>query len=100
MSEIDDDLLLDNDETQVSTIEDKSTDDLHDCFMCSYLNFLIGGVILVLIAIGCSLRTHKFKKRQNYSKATKWSNVTLITNSLSTLTGLIFLGYLIFRYFK
>ena len=95
-----DDPLLDN--HQIIVVSDESNshqsiDSLQEWFFWSYLNVLIGGVILGVIAIGCSLRTHKFKRRQNYSKANKWSYVTFIINLLSTLIGLSLCGYLIFE---
>jgi Na+/proline symporter len=97
----DDDLLLDNHNVIEPLNEHNNCKikSLREWFIWSYLNVIIGGVILGLIAIGCSFRTNKFKQRQNYSKANKWSRVTFIVNSLTTLCGLTFFGYLIVRYF-
>ncbi|CAF1114325.1 unnamed protein product [Adineta ricciae] len=96
----DDPLLTDHDVVEQSeeNTNTKSIESLHEWIIWSYLNVLIGGVILGVIAIGCSFRTHKFKRRQNYSKALKWSYVTLVTNCITTLCGLCACGYLIFLY--
>jgi len=98
----DDDLLLDNHDVIEPSNEHndhKSIESVREWFIWSYLNVLMGGVILGLIAIACSLRTNKFKERQNYLKAKKWSYVTFIVNFLTTLSSLTYLEYLIFRYF-
>ena len=98
----DDDRLLDDHNTIEASnerINDKSIDLVNEWFIWSYLNVLIGGVIFGLIAIGCSFRTNKFKRRLNYSKAKKWSDVTFFVNLLTTLSGLTLFGYLIARYF-
>lgn len=96
----DDDRLLDNHQVIAHSYEDvnlQSIDSLPEWFIWSYLNVLIGGVIFGLFAIGCSLRTHKFKRRCDYSKARKWSHVTFFLNLLTTLGGLASLGYCLFR---
>src|SRR4051812_16276261 len=96
----DDDRLLDNHEVIERPNEGddhKSIDSLKEWFIWSYLNVLIGGIILGIIAIGCSLRTNQFKQRSNYSKARKWSRVTFSVNLITTLSGLAIPGYLIFR---
>jgi H+/Cl- antiporter ClcA len=98
----DDDLLLDKHnviEPSNEHNDHKSIESVREWFIWSYLNVLMGGVILGLIAIACSLRTNKFKERQNYLKAKKWSYVTFIVNFLTTLSSLTYLEYLIFRYF-
>lgn len=95
----DDDRLLDNhDIIEHPTI--KSIDALQEWFIWSYLNVLISGVIPGLLAIGCSLRTNKFKRRNNYSKAQKWSRITFFLNLLVTSGSLACLIYLIFRQFQ
>ncbi len=95
-----DDLLLDN-HNVIELLNEhnnhKSIELVREWFIRSYLNVLIGAVILGLIAIGCSLRTNKFKERKNYSKAKKWSYVTFIVNLLTTLSSLTIYGYLIVR---
>jgi len=99
----DDDLLLDNHDVIEPLNEhnnQKSVESLREWFIWSYLNVIIGVGVFGLIAIGCSFRTNKFKRRQNYTKAKKWSYVTLIVNSITTLGGLTFFGYLIFLYFQ
>ncbi|CAF0872964.1 unnamed protein product [Rotaria sp. Silwood1] len=73
----------------------KSIESLREWFIWSYLNVILGSVILGIIAIGCSLRTNKFKERKNYEKAKKWSYITLIVNCLATLSGLTISVYLI-----
>jgi len=96
----DDDLLLDNHNVVEPLNEHnnhRSIELVREWFIWSYLNVLIGAVILSLIAIGCSLRTNKFKEQKNYSKANKWSYVTFIVNLLTTLSGLSIYGYHIFR---
>jgi hypothetical protein len=106
----DDDLLLDNcgdilldSHNVIQPVNEhndhKSIELVREWFIWSYLNVIIGVAILGLIAIGCSFRTNKFKERKNYSKANKWSHVTFVVNFLTTLSGLIFFGYLIFQYF-
>ncbi|UJR38483.1 hypothetical protein I4U23_031151 [Adineta vaga] len=95
----DDDPLLDDHsvaEIPEENIDHKSIESLHEWMVWSYLNVLVGGVILGIVAIGCSFRTHKFKQRQNYPKACKWSYVTLIINCMATIFGLCACGYLIF----
>ncbi|CAF0879459.1 unnamed protein product [Rotaria sordida] len=74
----------------------KSIESLREWFIWSYLNVIFGLVILGVIAIGCSLRTNKFKGRQNYEKARKWSYTTLIVNCIATLSGLTIFAYLIY----
>ncbi|CAF4232608.1 unnamed protein product [Adineta steineri] len=99
----DDELLLDDHNVNESCVEDvnqQSIESLREWFLWSYLNVLFGSVILGLIAIGCSFRTHKFKQRKNYSKAYKWSYVTLFVNCTATLSGSVLIGYLIFTYFR
>jgi uncharacterized membrane-anchored protein YhcB (DUF1043 family) len=102
----DDDCLLDDHDVIEPNHQDnnnnnqKSIESLSEWFVWSYLNVIIGGVILGVIAIGCSLRTNKFKQRQNYAKANKWSHITFIVNAIATLSGLTIWGYLIFRYFQ
>jgi hypothetical protein len=95
-----DDLLLDN-HNVIELLNEhnnhKSIELVREWFIRSYLNVLIGAVILGLIAIGCSLRTNKFKERKNYAKAKKWSYITFIVNLLTTLSSLTFLGYRIVR---
>jgi len=98
----DDDLLLDNHNVIEPLNEHNNHESIElvrEWFIWSYLNVLIGAVILGLIAIGCSLRTNKFKERKNYSKAKKWSYVTFIVNLLTTLSSLTIYGYLIVRWF-
>ena len=97
----DDDRLLVDHEVVERLDEDenpRSIDSLQEWFIWSYLNVLVGGVILGLFAIGCSLRTYKFKKRCNYSKAQKWSRITFLLNFFTTFGGLAALGYLIFLF--
>jgi len=99
----DDDPLLDNHDVVQSSsenIDQKSIESLRDWLIWSYLNVIIGAVIFGVIAIGCSFRTNKFKRRQNYKKAYKWSYVTLVVNLIGTLCGLTIFGYLIFLYFR
>ena len=100
----DDDALLDDHNVVESSDQhdnnEKSIESISEWFIWSYLNVIIGGVILGVIAIGCSFRTHKFKQRQNYSKANKWSYVTFIVNFITTLTGLAICIFLIFCYFR
>ncbi|CAF4467094.1 unnamed protein product [Rotaria sp. Silwood2] len=77
----DDSPLLDNHDIIESSNErngHKSIESLREWFIWSYLNIIFGSVILGIIAIGCSLRTDKFKGRQDYAKARKWSYITLI----------------------
>jgi H+/Cl- antiporter ClcA len=101
MNDDDDDPLL-NDHNVIEPSNEnnqiKSIESLREWFIWSYLNVIIGGVIFGLIAVGCSLRTNKFKERRNYSKANKWSYVTLIVNCIVTLGGLTGFVFLIFIY--
>lgn len=83
----DDDALLENHDVIEPLNNRKSIESIREWFFWSYLNVLIGALIFGLIAIGCSLRTNKFKKRNNYSKAKKWSYTTLFINILATLSG-------------
>jgi uncharacterized membrane protein YdcZ (DUF606 family) len=94
----DDDLLLDNHDIIEPLNEHndhKSIESIEEWFIWSYLNVLIGLVILGLIAIACSVRTNKFKEQKNYSKAKKWSYITFIVNFLTTLSGPACVGYII-----
>ena len=99
----DDDPLLDNHHVIEQLTENenpKSIDALQEWFIWSYLNVLISGAIPGVLAVGCSLRTNKFKRRNNYSKAQKWSRITFLLNFLITSISLAFLGYFIFRQFR
>ncbi|CAF3646240.1 unnamed protein product [Adineta steineri] len=99
----DDELLLDDHNVNKSRLENvnqKSIESIHEWFIWSYLNVLCGGIILGFIAIGCSLRTNKFKQQQNYLKARKWSYVTLFVNCIPILSTLAYIGYLIFSQYR
>jgi uncharacterized membrane protein YbhN (UPF0104 family) len=101
MADDDDRLLDDHDviEPLNEHNDHKSIESIEEWFIWSYLNVIMGAAIFGLIAIACSFRTNKFKQRENYSKANKWSHITFIVNFVTTLTGLSFFGYLIFIYF-
>lgn len=100
----DDPLLDDHNVIEFSSsnenIDQNSIESIREWLIWSYLNVIFGTVILGIIAIGCSFRTHKFKRRQNYKKAYKWSHVTFAVNFIATLSGLTIFGYLIFLYFR
>lgn len=98
MNNDDDDVLLENHDIIELSNDIKSIESIREWFFWSYLNVLIGALILGLIAIGCSLRTNKFKQQKKYSKAKKWSYVTFIINLLASLGGPTCAGYfIIFR---
>ncbi|CAF1403751.1 unnamed protein product [Adineta steineri] len=85
-------------ESCVEDVNQRSIESVPEWLIWSYLNVFFGVIFIGLIAIGCSIRTHKFKQQQNYLKACKWSYITLFINCIGTLSGLAFTGYLIFRY--
>ncbi|CAF0722136.1 unnamed protein product [Didymodactylos carnosus] len=66
-----------------------SIQNIHEWFPWSYMNVLFGGVLLGVISILCSFCVHKYKNKNNYKCAKRWSNITLVWNIIVTLGSLI-----------